>query len=216
VLCIFFFFFFFIQILIENKDWDGFSAFELYDSTIADTRAQERTLTKENMREQHVIEDDLESYDNQVFTKSRKGGTDLYTWGHNTNYVLGHSDSENRTNPERVRLDLESQKSRFIMKRPTCLIESVVMSKYHMAILTSDASLNLLVCGFGRGGRLGLGKGLETQFTPVPVQWPERIASVALGRDHTIAVTETGNVISFGSNRYGQLGNIYCMICIAE
>lgn len=186
----------------------------MYDSTVADTGAKERTLTKEHLRarEATFVDEDqeLDLYNSQVLgNNGRKGGSDLYTWGHNTNYVLGHSDSENRTTPERVRLNLESQKSTFIMKRPTYLIESVVMSKYHMAILTSDACLNLLVCGFGRGGRLGLGKKLETQFTPVPVQWPERIASVALGRDHTIAVTENGNVISFGSNRYGQLGELH-------
>ncbi|RCI04480.1 hypothetical protein CU098_000354, partial [Rhizopus stolonifer] len=89
---------------------------------------------------------------------------------------------------------------------PNYVIESVVMSKYHMAILTSDSSHNLLVCGFGRGGRLGLGKDLETQFIPVAVPWPERIVSVALGRDHTVAVTESGHVITFGSNDMGQLG----------
>lgn len=183
----------------------------MYDSTIVDTYAKERILIKENLRGQESTFADDDQYLNlsnhqMLGNNERKGGTDLYTWGHNTNYVLGHSDSENRTNPERVRLELESQKSTYIMKRPTYLIESVTMSKYHMAILTSDASLNLLVCGFGRGGRLGLGKESETQFTPVPVQWPERISAVALGRDHTVAVTENGNVISFGSNRFGQLG----------
>ncbi|OAD05687.1 hypothetical protein MUCCIDRAFT_120498, partial [Mucor lusitanicus CBS 277.49] len=164
------------------KDWEGLDAFELYNLTVANTFPKERMLNV------------------------RRGGTDVYTWGHNTNYVLGHVDTENRTKPERVKLQLESQKSAFFMQRPDYLIETVVMSKYHMGILTTDNSHNLLLCGFGSGGRLGTGKETDTQFTPVPVSWPERITSVALGRDHTLAVTENGHVISFGNNSFGQLG----------
>lgn len=141
-------------------------------------------------------------------TRVGKGGTDVYSWGHNTNYVLGHADSENRLKPERVNLQLTSQQSSVFMTRPKCTIESISMSKYHMAILTSEPQQNLLVCGYGRGGRLGTGKELDTQFTPIPVQWPERIISVALGRDHTIAVTFSGNVLTFGQNNYGQLGTV--------
>lgn len=185
------------------KDWEGLSAFELYSSTIDDTFPKERSLKREEK-----IEDVEVAIERLTEKNGRTGGTDLYTWGHNTNYVLGHADSENRLKPERVKLQLESQRSPCFMQRPHYLIQNVTMSKYHMAILTSDTSNNLLVCGFGRGGRLGLGKDAETQFVPVPVQWPERIVSVALGRDHTLAVTENGNVISFGNNSFGQLGKI--------
>ncbi|KAI8640442.1 hypothetical protein BD408DRAFT_369912 [Parasitella parasitica] len=172
---------------LHVKDWEGLEAFELYNLTISNTLPTERFLKKDGVH-------------------ARKGGTDLYTWGQNANYVLGHLDTENKTKPERVRLQLESQKSPFIMQRPNYLIETVAMSKYHMGILTTESNNNLLVCGFGSGGRLGTGKESDTQFAPIPVQWPERITSVALGRDHTIAVTDKGSVISFGNNTYGQLG----------
>lgn len=160
---------------------------------------------EENWQSYHIHQDDNGD------VKVGKGGTDVYTWGHNTNYVLGHADSENRLKPERVHLQLNSQQSPYIMTRPTCVIESVSMSKYHMAILTSEPQQNLLVCGFGRGGRLGTGKDNDTQFTPIPVQWPERILSVALGRDHTIAITGSGNVVTFGQNNFGQLGMSVCL-----
>ncbi|KAI9472025.1 MAG: hypothetical protein EXX96DRAFT_582639 [Benjaminiella poitrasii] len=171
------------------RDWEGLTAFEIYETTVPDTYPQQHIL-KTSTSPTNVI----------------KGGTDLYSWGHNTNYVLGHPDSENRSKPERVKmLQLDSTSS--TITTPDHLIESVILSKYHMAILTSDAVNNLLVCGFGRGGRLGTGKEIDTQLTPVRVSWPERIVTVALGRDHTVAVTENGNVITFGSNRYGQLGH---------
>ncbi|KAL7325160.1 hypothetical protein PS15p_207676 [Mucor circinelloides] len=194
---------------LHIKDWEGLDAFELYNLTIANTFPIERILSKHDRLRQY---DDMEQegYVHHHTTDSRArqrgGGTDLYTWGHNTNYVLGHPDTENRTKPERVKLQLESQKSCFIMQRPDYLIETVVMSKYHMGVLTTENNHNLLLCGFGSGGRLGTGKETDTQFTPIPVPWPERITTVALGRDHTLAVTENGNVISFGNNSFGQLG----------
>jgi hypothetical protein len=203
---------------LHIKDWEGLDAFELYDLTISNTFPKERVLTKKDrlhFENNNTVDDDDGDDDGEYSQYNleqqniRKGGTDLYTWGHNTNYVLGHSDTENRTKPERVKLQLESQKSSFIMQRPKYLIESVVMSKYHMGILTTENNHNLLLCGFGSGGRLGTGKETDTQFTPIPVQWSERITSVALGRDHTIAVTVNGNVISFGNNSYGQLGIFY-------
>jgi hypothetical protein len=172
---------------VTIKDKEGYTAFEIYNSTVSDTFPQPKQITGNN-------------------NKDFIGGTDVYTWGSNTNYVLGHPDSEGRTRPERVNIQLDSQRTSLIMKRPDYVIESVTMSKYHTAILTSDPVNNLLMCGFGRGGRLGISKETETQLTPVPVRWPERIVSIAMGRDHSIAVTESGNVLSFGSNEYGQLG----------
>jgi inhibitor of Bruton tyrosine kinase len=45
-----------------------------------------------------------------------------------------------------------------------------------------------------------------TQFHPKPVGVPEAIVRVALGQDHTIAVTTSGLVYTWGFNQYGQLG----------
>ncbi|CAO3630504.1 unnamed protein product [Mucor hiemalis] len=200
------------DIELGSKDWEGFDAFELFNSTILDTFPEEQILQveKDDVLAISIEQDEQwQTYNIQLTedgTRVGKGGTDVYSWGHNTNYVLGHADSENRLKPERVNLQLTSQQSSVFMTRPKCTIESISMSKYHMAILTSEPQQNLLVCGYGRGGRLGTGKELDTQFTPIPVQWPERIISVALGRDHTIAVTFSGNVLTFGQNNYGQLG----------
>lgn len=200
------------DIELSIKDWEGFDAFELFNSTILDTFPKEQILQaekKDDLALSSEQDEQWQTYNIQLTedgARVGKGGTDVYSWGHNTNYVLGHADSENRLKPERVNLQLTSQQSPLFMTRPKCAIESISMSKYHMAILTSESQQNLLVCGFGRGGRLGTGRDSDTQFTPIPVQWPERIVSVALGRDHTVAVTVSGNVITFGQNNYGQLG----------
>ncbi|ORZ22501.1 hypothetical protein BCR42DRAFT_368436 [Absidia repens] len=212
---------------LNIKDWEGYRALELFDTTINNTIPQLRKLQApimDQLRQTCTAEDNTNLSANypMTFSKSggmyssalemkrqqryRQGGTDLYTWGMNTNYILGHMDTENRLRPERVTLTLESQHNTNVLQRPSYVIESVHMSKFHMAVLTSDAVHNLLICGFGRGGRLGSGKDTDAQLVPVTVHWSERIAAVALGRDHTIALTSSGSVITFGNNDYGQLG----------
>nr|AET35421.1 ArbB [Syzygites megalocarpus] len=188
---------------LKIKDWDGFGAFEVYDSTLSDVFPKK--LIQKNIRKEKIQDIELNNLENKYDLPIVR--TDVYTWGQNTNYVLGHSDSENRSRPERVHFYLDSQQNPAVMKRPAYIIETVSMAKYHMTFLTSESRNNLLICGFGRNGRLGLGKETETQLVPTAISWPERIISVALGRDHTIALTESGVVISFGNNEYGQLGH---------
>ena len=88
-------------------------------------------------------------------------------------------------------------------------IKDVVMAKLHTAVLTTDPVSNLYMCGFGSGGRLGTGDE-NTCFTYRCIQGgglaKRHISTVALGQDHTIAVCSQGEVYTWGSNRYGQLG----------
>ncbi|KAK5056859.1 hypothetical protein LTR84_012391 [Exophiala bonariae] len=88
-------------------------------------------------------------------------------------------------------------------------IKNVVMAKLHTAVLTTDPVSNLYVCGFGSGGRLGTGDE-NTCFTYRCIQGgglaKRHISTVALGQDHSIAVCSQGEVYTWGSNRYGQLG----------
>ena len=87
--------------------------------------------------------------------------------------------------------------------------QDVMMSKLHTAIITNDLEANLFICGFGAGGRLGTGDE-STRYGYVCVEGGglarKRIATVALGQDHSIAVSSGGEVFTWGSNRYGQLG----------
>ncbi len=57
--------------------------------------------------------------------------------------------------------------------------------------------------------RLGLStnQSTGTQFVPKPVLGiNDTVAAIALGQDHTIAVTKSGAVWTWGSNQHGQLG----------
>lgn len=125
----------------------------------------------------------------------------LWTWGCNSNFLLGHSSS----GPDQ--LDFTKN-----LKFPATLsslddldaqITQIAMSKYHMVILTTDC---VFTHGFGSGGRLGHGS-QETILHPSPLEnIPEKCVSVAVGPDHTIFITEKGRVFSCGDNTYSTLG----------
>ena len=88
-------------------------------------------------------------------------------------------------------------------------IQDVHMSKFHSAVITSDPESNLYICGHGQGGRLGTGDE-QTRFNFVCIESGglagKRIATVALGLNHTLALSDEGDIFSWGSNAFGQLG----------
>ena len=160
-------------------------------------------------------------------------GDELFTFGSNKNLNLGLGHQDDRQLPERVNIKRpEHLLQRFyrehreqqssagdnhigagelpaLIRNKPMKFEAIAMSKLHTAILTDDPESNLFVCGFGPGGRLGAGDE-STRFNFVCVQSGglagKKVASVALGQDHTLAITEQGGVFSWGSNKYGQLG----------
>ncbi|KAL4739616.1 hypothetical protein BDV11DRAFT_187299 [Aspergillus similis] len=163
-------------------------------------------------------------------------GDEVFTFGSNKNLNLGVGDQDDRQYPERITLtrpthllhrffrehqerhdDVRTASSRdpsnqdlpaFIKARPL-KIQTLAMSKLHTAILTDDPESNLFMCGFGPGGRLGTGDE-STRFSFVCIEGGglanKKVVSVALGQDHTLAITENGGIFSWGSNKFGQLG----------
>ena len=99
---------------------------------------------------------------------------ELFTWGSNTNFTLGHRDESTRYAPEIVecgegdaKLFIKEVSYHFISS--TLLFEilctssllwtvllfllKVVMGKFHSVFLSTDG--RIFTCGHGRGGRLG-------------------------------------------------------------
>lgn len=154
---------------------------------------------------------------------------EVYTFGSNKNITLGFGDEDDRQFPERVTVrfpdhlvenHLEEYRSEhashatakslppWVRYKPT-LIHNVVMGRFSTAILTNDSVSNLHICGHGSGGRLGLGdERTRFHFTCVDTGSlaQKKIVAVALGHHHTLALSEEGEVFSWGSNTYGQLG----------
>ncbi|KAF2716846.1 hypothetical protein K431DRAFT_289072 [Polychaeton citri CBS 116435] len=97
----------------------------------------------------------------------------------------------------------------WVVRSRPLVIQDALMSKLHTAVLTTDPESNLYMCGHGQGGRLGVGDE-RTRFHFVCVEGGalagKKVACVALGQNHTLAVSEQGEIFSWGNNVYGQLG----------
>ncbi|KAI0642387.1 hypothetical protein C8Q79DRAFT_250744 [Trametes meyenii] len=167
---------------LSLRDIEGYTPFDLYNSTIEGTKP-----TKD----------------------SSERGDELFTWGSNRNAALGVGDGDDRTFPESISLrispvpETEPIDSRFTPIR----VRQIVMSRLHTVIVTDEPRNNLRVCGFGSGGRLGSSQ--HTQYTPIPLAgFNQTVKSVAAAQDHTLILTKGGEVLSWGLNRFSQLGYV--------
>ncbi|XP_017908403.1 PREDICTED: inhibitor of Bruton tyrosine kinase isoform X1 [Capra hircus] len=123
--------------------------------------------------------------------------TDVYTWGDNTNFTLGHGSQNSKHHPELVDL----------FSRSGIYIKQVVLCKFHSVFLSQKGQV--YTCGHGPGGRLGHGDE-QTCLVPRLVEGlsGHNCSQVAAAKDHTVVLTEDGCVYTFGLNIFHQLGLI--------
>ncbi|XP_068613172.1 inhibitor of Bruton tyrosine kinase [Brachionichthys hirsutus] len=121
--------------------------------------------------------------------------TEVYTWGNNTNFSLGHGNQESRQHPELVD----------VFARIGVYIKQVVLCKFHSVFLSQKGQV--FTCGHGQGGRLGHGDE-QTYLVPRMVEglMSHHCSQVAAAKDHTVVLTEEGYVYTFGLNTFHQLG----------
>ncbi|KAJ3888511.1 hypothetical protein GG344DRAFT_53490 [Lentinula edodes] len=196
------------------KDLEGYTAFDLYNSTIEGTKP----------------EPSLFPATSTISPLQSVGGAELFTWGANRNASLGHGDSSDRTFPDPVPIPHIVPKSpdhvpvedRFAR----VAVLQVKMGRLHTAVISNSptpigSGSALSLCGFGSGGRLGVTQ--HTQYALRPLSWAAnlqapstpakasiqfrvKVIAVALGQDYTLALTENGEIYSWGLNRFSQLG----------
>ena len=182
-------------------DYEGYTAFEAYNSTVDGTKP---------LPDRHP-RDPADSSIARV-------PADLFTWGTNRNASLGLGNADDRTYPDQVvlrPLEASAQKqerSGLEDLRPVQVL-GIDMSKLHTTVITAETRSNVRSCGFASGGRLGPTKASasHSQYALLPSQvgaLPHQVVSVALGQDHTLALTSSGEIFSWGLNRFGQLGYV--------
>jgi RCC1 and BTB domain-containing protein len=123
---------------------------------------------------------------------------EVYALGSNSNGCLGVGDSQSSLQPRKV--EALSKKG---------VVHLAYGSGPHVLALTSEGEL--YSWGHNGYGQLGLGTSITTGQGTIPRRLcgdfsGVRIVSVACGGHHTIAVTATGKVYSWGYNNCGQLG----------
>ncbi|WVQ98856.1 hypothetical protein IAU59_005987 [Kwoniella sp. CBS 9459] len=161
------------------KDSEGMTAFDLYNGTVDGTNPPQSG-----------------------------NGTDLYVWGVNRNFSLGTGDSNDKAFPDHINLLTQAQASGRAdasQKFDHVGVQDVVMAKLHTGVVTTEPRGNLSLCGFGSNGRLGRSIHSQLSLLPMP-DLPHTITSIAMGQDHTLALASGGYVLSWGHNRFSQLG----------
>jgi alpha-tubulin suppressor-like RCC1 family protein len=118
----------------------------------------------------------------------------VYTFGLNDHYQLGHS-----TDKEQVNVPLE-------VPIPEPAI-AVAAGNFHTLCLTTSG--NIWAWGRNKKGELGLGSDIESTGTPrlVASLKNEKISAIAAGAEHSLALSTTGEVYSWGCSDDGRLGH---------
>jgi hypothetical protein len=114
-------------------------------------------------------------------------------WGGNAHGELGDGTQVDRSIPTAT-LGLTSG------------VAAVAAGLDHTCALTTGA--RMFCWGYNLFGQVGDGSGSEFVLAPAPVAGlGSVIAGIAVGGEHTVAVTEAGGVLSWGLNHVGQLGD---------
>ncbi|XP_065327503.1 E3 ISG15--protein ligase HERC5-like [Pelmatolapia mariae] len=127
----------------------------------------------------------------QSFALSVSGG--VFSWGRNDCGQLGLGDTQDRHTPTPVH---------YLNMKKTV---SISCGKDHTAALTKDGAV--FTFGSGQYGQLGHNS-LQNEPRPrlVAELWGAKVTKVACGSYHTLVLTESKKVYSFGCNEQGQLG----------
>ncbi|SCV67107.1 BQ2448_5753 [Microbotryum intermedium] len=175
------------------KDHEGLTPFDVYNSTVDGTNPRQWARDFGTDATNCFQGGDLGT-----------GRNELHTWGNNRNFVLGFSGDGDRTYPERVPLSRREGGTGLSAFDPVRVLD-ISMARLHTAIVTDETRNNIRLCGYGTGGRLG--PTLHTQFHFTPLHdFPHQVAVAVVSPDHSLVVTTSGAVWTFGLNRFGQLG----------
>lgn len=128
---------------------------------------------------------------------SEKG--QVYTWGWASNGRLGHSESQFRSNHAQIF-------PRIVNKLIDLPIVAIAAAKHHSIAVTATGVV--FSWGYNPDGRLGYASNNNRQSTPKRIMALKgiHVQHVATANKHTVVVTTTGVVYTWGSNVYGQLG----------
>ncbi|GMH76781.1 hypothetical protein TrRE_jg909 [Triparma retinervis] len=126
----------------------------------------------------------------------------LYTFGSNKGGQLGTGDIVNRLSPAVV--TCSAWRRGAAVARVTCGMHHTIAIA---VTLTNPPKRRVYAWGWGEHGRLGVGH-VEILVTPTEVALlsHRNIVDVKAGEQHSLAMGEEGDVYSWGSNRFGQLG----------
>lgn len=118
----------------------------------------------------------------------------LYTWGSGSFGKLGHGEPADSSTPQLVRFDAGKE------------VVQVSCGYAHSIALCS--SKEVYVWGSGFKGKLGLSDDQNRLSpTPIPTLKRKNVKQIVCGSFHTVVLTDTGDVYTWGIGERGQLGH---------
>ncbi|GMH91853.1 hypothetical protein TL16_g12174 [Triparma laevis f. inornata] len=125
----------------------------------------------------------------------------VYTWGYGGHGQLGHGSTKNYDKPKKVEA-LDSE-----------IVQQMSAAYGHTLCVTASGE----VYSWGSGhGLLGLSS-TAPHHSPMKVALLSKVEvmTISAGYDHSLALTSTGEVYSWGNGGYGQLGHGDSSLCIS-
>jgi len=127
---------------------------------------------------------------------------DVWTWGKGDDGQLGHSSTDNELSPKKI-----------VNDHMTTPISMIACRGPH--VLALDTNGNVWSWGANVNGQLGLGfrsdSSMPYQNSPTLVSslcdQNKKIVSIAAGRQFSAAITDAGELFTWGVNEDGQLGS---------
>lgn len=119
---------------------------------------------------------------------------EVYSWGHNSYMQLGNGGSSPGLTPTILSRNLNRK------------VVAISCGSHHSMVLTDDGEV--YAWGYNNCGQIGSGS-TSNQTTPRKVNaciGTKRIVHIACGQTSSLAVTDNGEVYSWGYNGNGQLG----------
>ncbi|XP_019850124.1 PREDICTED: secretion-regulating guanine nucleotide exchange factor-like [Amphimedon queenslandica] len=117
----------------------------------------------------------------------------LFSWGANSYGQLGIGNTIDQSSP-------------VFLENPIQKWQQITGGGAHTLLLTSNG--DLYSCGWNKEEQLGHQLLQKDKSLNIPKHIPDlpKILKVACGWSHNLAIDEHGRLISWGSNKYGQLG----------
>ena len=201
-----------------------------FDNTIEHNDSEDENIDyfSENADLLQIDDDDIDDERNDRGADNVSYGCEVVTFGRPHHYALGvvqsgsalssssafvSSSSKDNSNqkyshgsafsPQRV----QEFAQECVLRQGSAM--AVAAATHHSLVVTKKG--HLYAFGLGKGGRLGLGDD-QPQQCPLPTRvlgplQRRQVVSVAAAENHSLCVTSQGDVYSWGSNRFGQLGD---------
>jgi alpha-tubulin suppressor-like RCC1 family protein len=117
-----------------------------------------------------------------------------------TTLAAGHPSAESAAPVPSHTMEINASES-----APAVAAQPIAAGKYHTCAVADDGGIRCW--GNNRYGQLGNGMTGEKSLLVETAGFSGRAAAVAAGDFHTCALDETGNVLCWGHNQFGQLGD---------